>query len=116
MRRAAILAAALLASAAPARAQSWCMAYMQQGANGGVLLCPPAGSFDLNLTPEQFDYFKRRSEVFSARITRKGKECFHNGVDAACEVRVDRELPIPPVTPEAMRYLARFGFTEKTAR
>src|SRR4249920_2384902 len=114
MRRVLILGAVLAASLATAQAQPRCMAYMPQGVNGAAILCPRSG--ELEITPEQMDYFTRRAEVFSARITRKGKECFHHGVDAACESRVDREMPIPPVTPEAMRFLARFGFTEETAR
>jgi hypothetical protein len=117
MRRVLILGAVLAASIGTARAQpAGCMAYMPQGVNGAAILCPRSG-LDLGLTPEQFDYFRRRAEIFSARITRKDKECFPlHRVDGVCEERVERELPIPPITPEAMRFLARFGFTEETAR
>ncbi len=116
MRRVLILGAVLAASIATARAQPWCMAYMPLHVNGAAILCPPDGSLDLKLTPEQFDYFKRRDQAMSRLIVRADKECPHFGGDkAACEDRIAREI-VPPPTPEAMRFLARFGFTEETAR
>ncbi len=107
---------ALAASIGPTRAQPWCMAYMPRHVNGAAILCPRDGSLDLKLTPEQTDYFARRAQAMSKLIIRADKECPHFGGDkAACEDRIAQEI-VPPPTPEAMRFLARYGFTEETAR
>lgn len=108
MRRMLILGAVLAASIGTARAQPWCMSYMPINMNGAYTLCPSNGSLDLHLTPEQLDYFTRRAKALVELIHLCG------GLPNAC-TEAHRDL-VPPPTPEAMQFLARFGFTEKNAR
>lgn len=96
------LAAAVAAS--PARAQSTCFMYYPEGANGGVVLCPPRP-----LTADQHDYLVARMNAQMTRRERVQNECQKSTYDPACIDRVERETPLPEPSPDVAQFLASLG-------
>jgi hypothetical protein len=104
--------AAALGVSTRGMAQPNCMYYAQENA-GGLTLCPSPGTPALQMTPEQRAYFVKREQAFVDRRVRWGAIC---GYRDSCKERVDREIPVPEPTPEALRFLGRYGITEEMAR